>query len=271
MFRGSKTSRRRSSWTRSTITGGDFDADTENEITQYFFTCPRSISTSRCAWNGRARPDCSTSQSLWDKERGAITQEVTQDNSNARLPSLRQDEDRTASPERPYAKNGLGTVHDFPERKQPAVAQAFYGTWYHPNNAIYVIVGDVDRPRRSPRSGRFSADLPPGDAPGARPGAPRTAQTPRVYHDNSSIPVTVVLLGYRMPGYDSPDYAASRDSQRRAEEPARGPLRLSRRGQVHPGRFAGASRIPRRRCGIGYNVVPVTTKPEDADAAMSMR
>jgi zinc protease len=63
--------------------GGDFDADTQHPLTQYFFTAPAEIWTWPCAW----RPSgCRTwharHEELWDKERGAIEQEVAQDLSN---------------------------------------------------------------------------------------------------------------------------------------------------------------------------------------------
>jgi len=53
------------------------------------------------------------SQSLWNKERGAITQEVTQDNSNAVYRLFVKMQDRLLAGT-PYDKNGLGTVHTLP-------------------------------------------------------------------------------------------------------------------------------------------------------------
>ncbi len=46
----------------------------------------------------------------------------------------------------PYAKNGLGTVSGFAHDVNSKNLLNFYSTWYHPNNATYVIVGDVDGP-----------------------------------------------------------------------------------------------------------------------------
>ena len=84
----------------------------------------------------------------------------------------------------------------------------FYRTWYHPNNAVYVIAGDVD-PAGDDREGqaRSSAIFPPQSCRRARR-CVWSRSTAAIYHDTSDQPFTAVALGYRFPGYDSPDYAA---------------------------------------------------------------
>ena len=52
------------------------------------------------------------SQDQWEQERGPITQEVQQDNSDAFYRLYRKMQDRILGGT-PYAKNTLGTVADF--------------------------------------------------------------------------------------------------------------------------------------------------------------
>ena len=83
MFRGSRTLSSSQLMDAVDITGGNFDADTQTTVTQYFFTVPSQyLDIALRAERSRAT-GLLMSQKLWEQERGAITQEVQQDNSIA--------------------------------------------------------------------------------------------------------------------------------------------------------------------------------------------
>ena len=83
MFRGSATLSSSQLMDAVGITGGHFDADTTPAITQYYFTVPSAyLDIALRAERSRAT-GLLMSQKLWAQERGAITQEVQQDQSNA--------------------------------------------------------------------------------------------------------------------------------------------------------------------------------------------
>ena len=67
MFRGSRTIDASQFSDITAITGGSYNADTQNEITQYFFEIPPSISTSRSTSSVRARTGILDSQSGWER------------------------------------------------------------------------------------------------------------------------------------------------------------------------------------------------------------
>ncbi len=167
LFRGSKALTASQFADTTAITGGTFNADTQNELTQYFFEMPsQDLDIALNLERSRAVGVLDT-QKLWDQERGAITQEVTRDNSSStfRLYTKAVEHIMAGTP---YADFGLGTVASF-KRIQAPDLKAFYAKWYHPNNAIYVIAGNVDpqatiakvrrstqtcRPRSCPRAAR---------------------------------------------------------------------------------------------------------------------
>jgi zinc protease len=206
MFRGSATLSSAQLMQAIGITGGDLDADTTNGVTQFYFTVPSAyLDVALRAERSRATGLLMT-QALWQQERGAITQEVQQDNSDAFYRLFTKMQERLIGGT-PYAKNTLGTVNDFAHNVDGTQIRRFYGRWYHPNNAVYIIAGDVDPQTTIARVRTLFGDLGRSVLPAREPvhlGPLHAA----LYRDTSDQGYTEVALGYRFPGYESPDYAA---------------------------------------------------------------
>ncbi|HEV2261614.1 MAG TPA: pitrilysin family protein [Candidatus Rubrimentiphilum sp.] len=265
MFRGSKTLSSSQLMDAIDITGGSFDADTQSEITQYFFTVPAQYLNIALNIERSRATGLLMSQQQWNDERKAITQEVTQDNSNAFYRLITKMQQRLLAGT-PYAKNGLGTVYDFAHTINHPQLIDFYSKWYHPNNAVYIIVGDVDGPATVAQIRRLFGDIPAATLPVRAPYHLQPV-TAHLYHDNSDQPFTAVILGYRMPGFSSKDFAAANiladilNSQR-------GDLfALSAAGKALGSEFV-LQPYPRIGVGLALIAVPVTTKPEAADTMM---
>jgi zinc protease len=207
MFRGSKTVSAGQFAEVTALLGGSFDADTQNEVTQYFFTVPaQDLGTVLHLEAARATGILDT-QALWEEERGAIEQEVQRDNSSAtyRL-YVRVLENLMAGT--PYADAGLGTMHSFSQQVNSQQLKVFYAKWYHPNNAIMVIAGDVDPKAAIAQVNALFGSIPAKALPARRP-VKLAPLHPQTFSDTGDDPQTTVFQGYRFPGYDSPDYAAS--------------------------------------------------------------
>lgn len=265
MFRGSKTLSASALAEVLDITGGDYDADTQNQVTQYYFTMPSQYLDIALRVERSRATGVLMEPKSWADESKAITQEVTQDNSNALYRLYHKMSDRLLG-NSPYAKNGLGTAYGFAHLVNSKNLRAFYGTWYHPNNAVYVIVGDVDGPATIAKVRQFFGDVPAAKLP-KREAVALPKIEPVVYHDTSDDPFTAVLIGYRMPGYASSDYEAGQilgdvlNSQR-------GNLyALAASGKAYDAEFQMQS-FPKTSIGIVLAAVPVSTKPEQADAML---
>jgi zinc protease len=262
MFRGSATLSSAQLMDAIGITGGDFDAETKNGVTQFYFTVPSAyLDIALRAERSRASGLLMT-QSLWNQERGAITQEVQQDNSDAFYRLFVRMQQRLIGGT-PYAKNTLGTVADFAKNVNSVQLRKFYGTWYHPNNAVYIITGDVDPKGTIEQVRSLFGDLRAAKLPAREPvrlGALRGA----IYHDTSDQAFTAVALGYRFPGYDSADYAAGQ---------ILGDVLSSQRSELgglpYAGKALGTGFVsqvyPKAAIGIAFAAVPVTTPPESID------
>jgi zinc protease len=186
--------------------GGEFNADTQQTVTQYFFTVPAEYLDVALHVEAIRMSGVLDSDDLWQQERGAIEQEVAQDLSSPGyvfytqlLAAMFKDT--------PYAHDALGTKESF-DATTGAMLKKFYDTWYVPNNATVVIAGDVDPEKVLALVNTLFGPIPKKDLL-KRPEvvlAPVKTQTINV---TSDLPYSMVFLAFRMPGYDSEDYAAS--------------------------------------------------------------
>jgi len=141
----------------------------------------------------------------WAEERGAIEQEVEEDLSNPEyLLSVRLQELLFAGT--PYEHDALGSRSSF-DRTSAAMLQQFHRDWYAPNNAVLVIVGDIDPVRTRDTVRRLFGGIAARPLP-ARPQVTLQPLKPAFVALDSDLPYGLALAAYRLPGYQSPDYAA---------------------------------------------------------------
>ena len=185
--------------------GGRANADTQFTVTQYSNTVlaqDLDIVLQIEAIRMRAVLD---SDPLWDEERAAIEQEVAQDLSRPDY-LLYAKLLQSLFSGTPYAHDALGTRPSF-DQTTGAMLKAFYHAWYAPNNAILVIVGDVEPRRVLAQVERLFGSIPARKLP-KRPSIllqPVRAQRLELKTDRAN---GTVVVAFRMLGYDSPDYAA---------------------------------------------------------------
>ncbi len=185
--------------------GGEFNADTQQTVTQYFFTVPAGDLDVALQVEAIRMKDVLDTEGSWRRERGAIGQEVAQDLSNPEYvfsTRLLQKMFRGT----PYARDALGTRASF-GKMTGKMLRSFHKKWYGPNNALLVVVGDIDPEKTLEMVKQLFEPVPPRPVPGrpvVKPG-PLKAATIRIKTD---LPYGLAVVAYRLPGYDSPDYAA---------------------------------------------------------------
>jgi len=186
--------------------GGDSNADTQQAVTQYFFTVPVEDLEAALRIEAIRMRGLLDSEALWDKERGAIEQEVAQDLSNPEYVFYMKLLEAMFTGT-PYAHDALGTRPSF-DKTTDAMLRDFHRTWYAPNNAILIIVGDVQPAQALEQVKARFGGIPAGKLP-ARPEyhfAPVKAQTLKL---ESDLPYGMAAITFRFPGSDSADYAAA--------------------------------------------------------------
>lgn len=186
--------------------GGDSNADTQQAVTQYFFTVPvedLGVALHIEAIRMRGLLD---SEALWDKERGAIEQEVAQDLSNPEYVFYMKLLEAMFKGT-PYAHDALGTRPSF-DKTTDAMLRSFHNTWYAPNNAVLIIVGDVQPAQAMEQVKSRFGGIPAGKLP-ARPEFRFAQVEARTLKLDSDLPYGMAAITFRFPGSDSPDYAAA--------------------------------------------------------------
>jgi len=186
--------------------GGMFNADTQQMVTQYFFTVPaEDLDVALHVEQIRMR-GVLDNEKLWQEEKGALQQEVGQDLSSPEYIFYTQLL-AVMFPGTPYAQTPLGTVESF-EKTTGAMLKSFHDTWYVPNNAVLVVVGDVSPPKVVERVKELFGPAPAKKLP-ERPAFHFEPVKPQTLNLKTDQPFGMVALTFRMPGYDSNDYAAS--------------------------------------------------------------
>jgi zinc protease len=206
MFRGSAGLDRDQLSELGALLGGDYNADTTETVTQYFYTVPAANLGVALHVESLRMEGLDLKQADWDKERGAIEQEVSRDFSSPIYTYLSQLQ-AIMFAGTPYEHDALGTRPSF-DKTDAKLLRDFYERWYAPNNAILVITGDVDPqnalaevktafgaiPRRA---------VPPHATFTGAPVVPKTLTLP------TDLPFSLVTLAYPMPGLKSADFATA--------------------------------------------------------------
>ncbi len=186
--------------------GGRNNADTQQTITQYFATVPAADVDVALQAQATCLRGIDNTQQQWAEERGAIEQEVARDLSNPTYKFVsRLNEDMFA--DTPYAHDPLGTKNSFDATTGEMLKQ-FYEKWYSPDNAILVIVGDLDPAATLEKVKRWFGDIPSHPLP-ARPSVDLKPVKSETFTLDSNLPYILGFIAYRFPGTDSPDYAAA--------------------------------------------------------------
>jgi zinc protease len=187
--------------------GGHTNADTQQNITQYFVTVPAQDLDVALRVDAACMAEVQDSQEQWAQERGAMEQEVSRDLSNPIYKFItRLNQDLFAGT--PYERDALGTKESF-DKTTGEMLKKFYQQWYAPNNSILVITGDVDPAATLAKVKEYYGPIPRRAVP-PHPEIKLRPVKAESFTLDSNLPYLLSIVSFRFPGTDSPDYAAAR-------------------------------------------------------------
>ena len=246
--------------------GGQNNADTQQNITQYFATVPAADLDVALQAQAACLRGVDDSQEEWAHERGAIEQEVARDLSNPTYKFIdRLNQDLFAGT--PYAHDPLGTKSSF-DATTGDMLHAFYEKWYSPSDAILIIVGDVDPAATMAKVESLFGAIPAHPVP-ARPPVELQPVKSEMFTLDSNLPYVLGFIAYRMPGTNSPDFAATQIladvlNSQRADLYGMVPA-----GKALAAEFGVAEAYP--SASVGYGVVALPAGSDAAGAIREMR
>ena len=206
MYRGTRDLSTDQLSTIATALGGSFNAFTRPTVTSYQFTVPASTLDAVLRIESDRMGGVLDAQDQWADERGAIEQEVSSDENTPGADFFRAAQER-AFAGTAYAHDGVGTKASFDKLTGPEL-KAFHDRWYSPNNAVLVIVGDVDpQATLAEVKTRFAA-IPRKNVP-EHPKAVFEKAHRIELRRATSLTYPLAAVGYRLPGVRDPDFISS--------------------------------------------------------------
>jgi len=185
--------------------GGDANASTAQTVTRYYLTVPADALDIALRIEATRMRGVLSTEALWEKERGAIEQEVASDLSNPQYLFYTRLLERLFAGT-PYAHDALGTRPSF-QRTTGGMLRDFHREWYAPNNAVLVVAGDVDPARALEAVKREFGAIPSRPIP-PRPKVALRPLSPDSIEMDTDLPYGLAAVAWRLPGFRSPDFAA---------------------------------------------------------------
>ena len=108
----------------------------------------------------------------------------------------------------PYGWPTIGHMADIRSLDRTAI-DTFYRTYYAPNNAIVVVVGDIDEDRTLATIARAYGDIPAADIPASQVVLEPDQSAPRLATFTRPVAAERLLVGYKIPGQGHPDWAVA--------------------------------------------------------------
>jgi zinc protease len=245
--------------------GGQGNADTQQNITQYFTTVRAADLEIALRVDAACMQDVRDSQEEWAQEKGAIEQEVARDLSNPTYKFLtRLNADLFSGTV--YSHDALGTKDSF-EATTGAMLKNFYQDWYAPNNAILVIAGDVEPDAVLAKVKELYGKIEKRPVP-VHPEVTLQPVKTESFTLDSNLPYMLVFTAYRMPGTESRDFAAVRILSDVLASQRGNLYALVPQGKALAAEFGLAETFP--IASVGYSVLALPADSDPASATQEM-
>ena len=245
--------------------GGEFDAETGQTVTQYFMSVPSADLSTALTIESIRMQGVLDAQDLWEKERGAIEQEVERDLSNPEYVAVSRIREILFKGS-PYARDGLGTISSF-KQTDSAALKRFHDAWYAPNNAILIVAGRLEPEKvlveiKERFGGIPSRSIPP------RPGARLQPFESQILQMETDLPFGLSIVAFRMPGHDSPDFFAARLLADVLHSPRAGLFSLAAEGKALQSGFEVADTFPLAGMAFAFAAWPSGSDGSSAASAV---
>src|SRR3989449_3483649 len=143
--------------------GGGNNAFTSHDFTAYYFNFASDRWDVALEIESDRMVNCAFDPDEFEAEKKVVIEEL-KTGLDSPWGLLLQEQEAAAFKVHPYRNPIVGWLQDV-ERATAEEQQAYYRRFYHPNNAVLVLVGDFDADKVLERVSRVCSDIPAGPAP----------------------------------------------------------------------------------------------------------
>jgi len=186
--------------------GGFDNAETNDDTTNFFETFP-SNNLERVLWLEADRMgSLNVDEANFKSERQVVEEERRVRVDNEPYGSLEEDLRAAAFTVHGYHHTPIGSIEDLDKATVEDV-RAFFNTYYKPNNATLVLVGDFNSQQALGWTKKYFEGIPASAKPIPRRDTPEPPQTQErtVEKSYSNTPLPAVVIGYKIPANYTPD------------------------------------------------------------------
>ncbi len=186
--------------------GGFDNASTYDDYTNFFETFPSNY-LERMIWLEADRMgSLNVDETNFKSEREVVKEELRVRVENQPYGHLEQDLRAAAFTVHGYHHTAIGSKEDL-DRATLEDVRAFFNTFYKPNNATLIIVGDFNSTQALGWAKKYFEGIPASAGSIPRRDTPEPPQTEEriVKKSYSNTPLPAVVIGYKVPARFSPD------------------------------------------------------------------
>jgi zinc protease len=186
--------------------GGFDNAETSDDTTNFYETFPSNY-LERVLWLEADRMgSLNVSEENFKSEREVVKEERRVHIENQPYGYLQEDLRAAAFTEHAYHHTPIGSITDLNNATIEDV-RAFFSTFYKPNNATLVVVGDFNSKQALGWAKKYFEGIPASAKPISRIDHPEPLQTAErvVTKSYSNTPLPAIVIGYKIPARYAPD------------------------------------------------------------------
>ena len=206
MFRGSAHVKPEEHMKLIGVVGGNSNAFTSFDQTTYVNTVPSNHTEMALYLEADRMASFKVNETIYKTERNVVAEEwrIRQ---NRPYGTLGEDLAAAMFTAHSYRWTPIGNMQHL-RQAEVAELQDFFNTYYVPNNATLVVAGDIDVPQTRQWVKRFYGWIPRGGpVPREIPAEPEQSESVEKTV-NYRVPLPMVTVGYKLPGWRSDDHYA---------------------------------------------------------------
>jgi zinc protease len=186
--------------------GGFDNAETNDDSTDFFETFPSQYLETALWLEADRMGSLNVDEANFKSERQVVEEERRVRVDNQPYGTIEEDLRAAAFTVHGYHHTAIGSIADLDNATVEDV-RVFHDTYYKPNNATLVIVGDFNSNQAVEWAKKYFEGIPASARPIPRRDTPEPAQTEErvVRKSYSNTPLPAVVIGYKVPARYAPD------------------------------------------------------------------